>query len=116
MSTNFTGQTMLRGPVNLPGGISRWHVVFGFSGTASTYNFISPTKSVLDVSIKGAPLQITTGTTLDNIVLNNSLNTSGRYTLIANSTLSMDVLNPTVLQIQRSGTNNQDCVVVVTGG
>ncbi len=112
-SGTFTGQTNTAGPANLPGGVSINTVAFSFSGTQSTFDIISPTRQVVAVDLRGAPIQTTDGTASDQILLTNTMNSAGKYTLIAASTNGADVNVPTILRASRSGTNGQDAVAII---
>ncbi len=109
----FSAQTSIAGPCHLPGGVGIDVVDFSFTGTQSTYDLISPVGNVISVHLEGAPLQITTGTTLDRLTVTNTLNSSGRLTLIAASTNGADVNVPTIIRASRSGTNGQDVIATI---
>lgn len=112
----FTNPVVIQGP-NLPGGVSVDFVCFSFGGTAATYNVISPANNVVAVHVEGNPLQLATATVLDRLTVNNTRNVSGNLTLIAASTRGSDVQTPTIIQLARTGTNNQDaCVTVYSKG
>ncbi len=112
-SGTFSAQSNVAGPCNLPGGVGISVVDFSFTGTQSTYDIISPVSQVISVHLEGAPLQITTGTTLDRLTVTNSMNSSGRLTLIAASTNGQDIAVPTVIRASRSGTNGQDVIATI---
>lgn len=101
-------------PTNIGAGLRASSYAASFAGTASTLNLQIPVANVVDVHVMGVPLQITTGTTLDRIVLNNSVNeTTGLLTLLTNSTNQPYVSLPNVIQFARGGTNNQNIQVTV---
>ncbi len=96
------------------GGVRATVDAMSFSGTASTLNWQCNLANVASVQVRGAPTQIVTGTTLDTIVCNNSINeTSGYYTLMANATSGVYANSYGTLQFSRAGTNSQNIVVEI---
>ena len=113
MSVNFTGQKMIAGPVNMAGGVQQFAAVFGFATTGTTFDFqVPPNSQIISFEVRGRPLQITTGSTLDAILVSNSVNASGALTLIAADTTGYSIMLPNIVRITRTGTNNQDCHVL----
>jgi hypothetical protein len=91
----------------LPGGNRIYAISGSFNGTNTTYTFEPPTMNVVAVVPLGTPMQITTGSTLDRIVCDNTQNSSGLLTLISDGTANK------LIQLSRAGSNNQDFTAIL---
>ena len=107
--STFSSQQTVVGPAVSSGGVKHHFINFSF-GTNSTYDVTSPYTNVLRATAEGAPMQTLDGTNNDRIVLANSINASGFYTLIADAN---SVLN--ILRFSRGGTNGQDVAALIIG-
>ncbi len=104
-STSSTYEVVSK--TNLGGGLVATVLAFSFSGTNTTFTFVSPSANVAWCVCTGTPTNIVSGTTPDSFVVNNSADAYGYLTSLSTTTGSLDP----VISITRQGSNNQDARV-----
>ncbi len=109
----FASQLQVQPPTVVAPGVRLSVIAASFNGTNPTLTVASPVSNVMAISVRAAPPQLVSGTTYDIIRVNNSLNASGFYTMIANSTNGSDVIAPSGITLTRTGTSSQDIVVEI---
>lgn len=97
----FSTQFAANPPTIVGPGLRITNVAISTDGTASSVDVASPVSDVLNVH--ATLMNATAGAPITALNLANTLDTSsGFVTLIAASTKSIDVLNPTILRITTS--------------
>lgn len=114
---NFTAQIETLPKTIIGPGLTTAIVADSFSGTRSTLSITSPLTNVKWAEM----IPVTTNsiataqTSPDNFLLNNSVGSNGLVTMQAASTNNYDTFAPNQLVFSRTGTNNQDVLVLIIG-